>query len=322
MIHSTTDIVDARHRFSGWREIVCQTVHDLPAHSPPDKSFACTTSGRASSPAIVAPAPKDCYVMNLQLGGHSRIAQDGAYLTLAPSEIAILDGRRPFHLEFAESISRVIAFMPRDMVDRRAPWLRQRPASKVMTADCRYADLARQHLLHLAAENQDLNESAASLLLDNLFNLFTLANIHAAGSDGPKRELPLESLLAFCRQNLHEADLSPPFVATHFGISVRTLHLRFEQFGQSFSRWLLEARLEACGAALRDPNSAGHTISEIAYRCGFNDLSHFNRTFRARFNMTPRQWRAQPEFARAPEQRFARPLRSSLGGGVDRLVLS
>jgi AraC family transcriptional activator of tynA and feaB len=32
-------------------------------------------------------------------------------------------------------------------------------------------------------------------------------------------------------------------------------------------------------------------ISEIAYAWGFNDLSHFNRAFRARFGMTPREWR-------------------------------
>jgi AraC-like DNA-binding protein len=32
-------------------------------------------------------------------------------------------------------------------------------------------------------------------------------------------------------------------------------------------------------------------VSEIAYRWGFNDLSHFNRSFRAHFAMTPREWR-------------------------------
>jgi AraC family transcriptional activator of tynA and feaB len=337
MIQWTADAADRRNRFSRWHEVVCETVFDVPTHSPLDKSSARTAGGHVGSPGLaasdcaghetartqhVAGAPKDCYFMNLQLSGHSRIAQDGVCITLAPSEIALLDGQRPFHIQLPESISRIIACMPREMVDRRAPWLRQHPACKVMTSDCRYADLARQHLLHLAAGSQDLSESAASLLMDNLFNLFTLANMHAAGAEGHKREVPLDSLLAFCRQNLHEAQLSPHFVAAHFGFSVRTLHLRFEKLGQSFNRWLLEARLEACGAALRDPNSAGRTISEIAYRCGFNDLSHFNRTFRARFNTTPRRWRAQPEFARAPEQPFARPIRSSAAGGIELFVES
>ena len=43
--------------------------------------------------------------------------------------------------------------------------------------------------------------------------------------------------------------------------------------------------------ALRDPNQERGSVSEIAYRWGFNDLSHFNRSFRAHFAMTPREWR-------------------------------
>ena len=102
----------------------------------------------------------------------------------------------------------------------------------------------------------------------------------------------MEQLLAFCRRHLHEAQLSPQMVAAHFGISVRTLHLRFEQLGESFNRWLLATRLDACGNALHDPNWRARTIAEVAFRYGFNDLSHFNRTFRSRFAATPRQWRA------------------------------
>jgi AraC-like DNA-binding protein len=101
-------------------------------------------------------------------------------------------------------------------------------------------------------------------------------------------------LLIFCRQNLHFPGLSPQFVAEHFGLSVRTLHLRFKEIEQTFGRWLLETRLDACSKALKDPLQRTRNISEIAYSCGFNDLSHFNKNFRARFNMTPSQWRHEP----------------------------
>ncbi len=39
-------------------------------------------------------------------------------------------------------------------------------------------------------------------------------------------ELQMEAILVFCRQNLHDPELSPQRVADRFGISVRTLHLR------------------------------------------------------------------------------------------------
>jgi AraC-like DNA-binding protein len=98
-------------------------------------------------------------------------------------------------------------------------------------------------------------------------------------------------LLAYCRQHLHDADLTPQRAADHLGISVRTLHSRFRQTGHTFSRWLLDNRLEGCSVALRDPNQRALNISDVAYRWGFNDLSHFNKAFRSRFDTTPGEWR-------------------------------
>jgi AraC-like DNA-binding protein len=104
-------------------------------------------------------------------------------------------------------------------------------------------------------------------------------------------DMQLAALLAYCQRHLCNPDLTPQMVAVHFGISVRTLHLRFAQLGQTFGRWVLGQRLEACRKALRDPTQRTACISEVAYRCGFNDLSHFNKVFRARFDQTPREWR-------------------------------
>jgi AraC family transcriptional activator of tynA and feaB len=98
-------------------------------------------------------------------------------------------------------------------------------------------------------------------------------------------------MLAFCRQHLHDSELTPQCVADYLGISVRTLHSRFKQIGHSFTRWLVDERLKACRVALHDKNQRELNISEIAYLWGFNDLSHFNRSFRARFNQTPTEWR-------------------------------
>jgi AraC-like DNA-binding protein len=105
-------------------------------------------------------------------------------------------------------------------------------------------------------------------------------------------ELQLEALLDFCRRNLHDPALSPDFVAAQFGISTRTLHLRFEKLEQTFGRWLLDARLDASSNALRNPRQHASSISQIAYSCGFNDLSHFNKAFRTRFGASPSEWRA------------------------------
>jgi AraC-like DNA-binding protein len=43
----------------------------------------------------------------------------------------------------------------------------------------------------------------------------------------------------------------------------------------------------AAHRTLSGPQSAGQTISAVAYASGFRDLLHFNRAFRRRFGCKP-----------------------------------
>ena len=146
-------------------------------------------------------------------------------------------------------------------------------------------------MLELTSVKSSLSRAETALLADSLCNLIALAAAEGMPTKRLKPELQMEALLAYCRQHLHDADLTPQRAADHLGISVRTLHSRFRQTGQTFSRWLLDNRLEGCSVALRDPNQRALNISDVAYRWGFNDLSHFNKAFRSRFDLTPGEWR-------------------------------
>jgi AraC-like DNA-binding protein len=249
----------------------------------------CTGYQIIRSRRDIESAPADHYSVYMQLRGQTVINQGDETFAFAPHDIAISDGTHPFRAALSNG-GRGIAVIPRAMIDRRAPWLRQRPLRK-LAANARYVDLAARHLHELTASDGKLSESATNLLTENLCNLLALASAPDVAADRLEPQLQIEALLAFCRQNLHDAELSPQRVADHFGISLRTLHLRFKQIGQTFGRWVLDSRLAACREALRDQNQRGLNISEIAYGWGFNDLSHFNKAFRAQFNQTPRDWR-------------------------------
>ena len=58
--------------------------------------------------------------------------------------------------------------------------------------------------------------------------------------------------------------------------------------GQSFVTFLNEYRLNAAAEALQ---TTDETVLTIASRCGFENLSYFNRAFKAHFGMTPREYR-------------------------------
>jgi len=62
-----------------------------------------------------------------------------------------------------------------------------------------------------------------------------------------------------------------------------------QRTGRTLSEYIVDIRL---GHAARMLVDTSKTVSEICYGCGFNNLSNFNRTFKARRNCTPRDFRA------------------------------
>ena len=58
--------------------------------------------------------------------------------------------------------------------------------------------------------------------------------------------------------------------------------------GQRFTEYLNIYRLNAAAEALRTTDD---TVLTVAERCGFKNLSYFNRAFKASFGLTPREYR-------------------------------
>ena len=84
-------------------------------------------------------------------------------------------------------------------------------------------------------------------------------------------------------------------MAEDLGLSVRYAHKLMGMTGRSFRRELIAQRLDAARAAFAANPKPRQTIADIAISVGFNDLSQFNRHFRAAFGMTPRAARKLDE---------------------------
>jgi len=112
-------------------------------------------------------------------------------------------------------------------------------------------------------------------------NLCVVVN-HPAGSlteAYAPRDLRLEVLLAYVRRNCSDSDLSPATAVTHMRVSVRSVHKLTERTEHTFGEWLLDERLHRYVRMFRDPAQVRRKISDIAWTCGLNDLSHFNNVF-------------------------------------------
>jgi AraC family transcriptional regulator len=61
--------------------------------------------------------------------------------------------------------------------------------------------------------------------------------------------------------------------------------------GQSPAQYVMNARLRAAANALLTTRAP---VTEIALKTGFNDISHFNASFRSVFGRSPTRWRGSP----------------------------
>lgn len=96
---------------------------------------------------------------------------------------------------------------------------------------------------------------------------------------------------AYIIANSNRQDLSVGAVAAHLGVTPRNVQQLFESEGTTFSAFLLSRRLTRAHRMLTEPRFTHSAVGAIAYDVGFGDLSYFNRCFKRRYGVTPREVR-------------------------------
>ncbi len=87
----------------------------------------------------------------------------------------------------------------------------------------------------------------------------------------------------------YKEDVHLKDVAAHIGMSSASFS-RFmkKRSGKNFVEYLNDLRL---GYATRELVNTNSPISEICYNCGYNNISNFNRIFKQRKGVTPKEFR-------------------------------
>lgn len=91
-------------------------------------------------------------------------------------------------------------------------------------------------------------------------------------------------------QDNHSKNIALPQVAAQFDMSVRNLNRRFKAAtDKSPLQFLQGIRIESAKDLLQTSNLS---ISEIAYKSGYQDVSHFTKRFKKLMSTTPSDYRA------------------------------
>jgi AraC-like DNA-binding protein len=90
---------------------------------------------------------------------------------------------------------------------------------------------------------------------------------------------------------ISDPKLNAATVAEAAGVSARYANGLLAKECTSIMRLALAMRLQRCRQALEDPLQNHRTLSEIARGWGFSDMTHFGRSFRAKYGVLPRDFR-------------------------------
>lgn len=144
----------------------------------------------------------------------------------------------------------------------------------------------------LAGNLDRLDDRSAESAVEMALDLVGSA-IHSMNhEDAPKRSTLYGRVLNFIDRRLEDSDLSPARIAAAHGISTRYLHMLFANNGATVSGWIRERRLQCCREEIELARK-GMSLTEIAHFWGFSDGAHFSRSFKKRYGVSPKAWRAQ-----------------------------
>ena len=145
-----------------------------------------------------------------------------------------------------------------------------------------YSDLLLRH----PGAVDEAGFAIASHLMDlAALGLGARGDVAGAARRGGVRAVRLKAVLMILEKRFTEPDFSAQKLAAAAGLSERYVNELLYEAGASFTMRLLELRLRKAADLLA--HAGERRISDIAFDCGFNDLSYFNRCFRRRFGLTP-----------------------------------
>ncbi|MGS0893604.1 helix-turn-helix domain-containing protein [Burkholderia stagnalis] len=244
--------------------------------------------------ALAARAESDCYKLLFQVAGQSRITQRGQTSTTHPGEWIVYDATQPYIIECTNS-SRFVAALTPPRSSTMWRWFVDRGGAQVRKT-VGNAQLALQSIQYLMdgqipddPESLFGFEQSTLMLLDSVVR--REASQSVAGADARSASIRMNAE-TFIAHNYSDPELTPDKLASALNISRRTLYSALAATNRTPQSLIQEYRLQASRRALEDPSDINRNLLELAVACGFSDITHFGRAFKARFNCSPGAYRA------------------------------
>lgn len=315
-VFSTKDI-PYRQRLDWWREVICRHYTQVDITSKLASDFAAETQitqlnqlqvSRVRCGAVsiqkqrreIERPDQDAYFVAVLLSGQYALEQNGRTATLQPGEMVLYDASQPHRIYCDGDFSKLIFAVPRATLLTRF----SRPdlcTAIGLTKQQSTAMVAADFLKSWSARLPQLSQSALDTLCETSLDLLGLALAEIRPNNIKSSRSQAVALLEIKRhvdQRLADPTLNAVAIAQAVGLSPRYINALFEQEQQSLMRYVLQRRLERCHQTIAQRQSLELTISQIAFRWGFNNLSHFSRVFKKQYGVSPSELKDKTTYHR------------------------
>jgi AraC family transcriptional regulator, positive regulator of tynA and feaB len=310
----STEELPTKEQFGFWREVLCEAFITLDPRRQRETSgaaFAGSVTANLISevnvtslqheahrivrgPAEIRKKPLEYYFVNMQIDGQVCAEQRGRSVLIGPDEFYIVDSTEPYDLNYRGNPKTYSFRIPKAMLDPLIGDSAQLTTKRV-SRDTPIGMLAVDFLQSVLKQPHAIPAEAGKSIANIIAEIVALslgetgAAREPAALGGSARAALLNSILRYINANLQNPTLSVDVVCRRFGISPRYLHRAFEAAELSFGEHVRKLRLQRCASELM--RLRYRSIAEVAFSCGFGDISHFNHCFRKQFGLSPREYR-------------------------------
>ena len=307
----TTAGLEPRQKIDFWNATACDCFTPMACDAIDIRSFQGSMTRTTVGDIRVVEARSDAQVvthsrshvvrlreqqffLQFQLEGTSVVRQDGREAHLGTGDFMLSDTARPFAIVFEKANSMLVLGIPEELLRRHLAFPERVVALPMSGASgvnllltnflrnfwrlCR-TELEARNVPRITHAILDLIASAYATVPQAQSDQSALATAHRL------------RIVNYIEANLGDPDLSPTRIAEACKLTPRHLHHVFSNEPETAARYILRRRLEECARALPTESCRDRTITEIAFQFGFNNQTHFGRVFRARYGVTPSDYR-------------------------------
>jgi AraC-like DNA-binding protein len=317
VIFSTDDLPAELHdhaRFQRWTELYSDVYCAFNQSRIDDRAFSArfqfekfgsvktgqftgTINGLARTAQHIAKDPNDDFGLSINRGpGLMQCAQIGRELVSAPGMAMFFASSEAIKFDSEDNFNRISVVVPRQKVLELVanpedlfvqPLDPNDPALRHLS---RYLDTV--HESNSASDDAALAGHIETTLLDLVaLVLGARRDMAEVASVRGLRSARLYDILTAIKKNFADPAFSSERAACAAGVSRRYVNDLLHETGISFAERVLELRLQKARAMLASVRYDSTKINDIAFACGFNEVSYFHRCFRRRFGAAPNEFR-------------------------------